>query len=204
VKSKRSIVVAVGVLAALGVVAIATREKAPRPTRRGAAAGAETADLDCEKVREDPAVAAGQSDPRRFAAAYFCAWGRKNVAAMRKTTLSPQELDSVLRPPLGPEAGAERRDVIRRRAVDAYLNLPAQVNALYAGVRFSIDSVRRLPDELDVFEEGAHPRLLEFRAQAPGKEEEALRTVLVKAGGDWRFVPGIAEPEPGELPVRAE
>ncbi len=203
-KKNRSIVVGVGILAALVAAAVLTRER-QRPASRGRrTVEAEPAELDCARVREDPAVAARQSDPRRFAAAYFCAWGRKNADGMRKTTLSPQELDDVLRPPLGPEAGAERRNTIRRRAVDAYLNLPEQVNALYAGVRFSIDSVRRVPDELDVFEEGAHARLLEFRAQAPGKEEEALRTVIVKAGGAWRFVPGIAEPERSEMPVKVE
>lgn len=194
----RMLVIALAVLAALLVVALVTTRRDEAPASRTAEAEEPEPLLDCARIRQSPEKLAKSPDPRAFAAAYLCAWSRREVAGMRKTTLSPMEIDDVLRPTVGPETGAERREAIRRRALDAYLHLNDQVARIYDGVEFSIDAVRSLPPELEtIFEARSAPRLLEFRAKAPGKGEDAMRTVLAKAGdGGWRFVPGIAEPEP--------
>jgi len=191
----RTLVVALGVLA-VGLLAVAvTRRREPPPPER-AQAEEEDPLLDCAHTKTSPEKLAKDPDARKFAAAYLCAWTRREVDGMRKTTLSLADIDDVLRPAVGPEVGAERRQAIRGRVLDAYLNLPQQVMAIYDGVEFSIDSIRRLPPDLEpIFEERSQPRLIEFRAKAPGKEEEALRTVIAKAAdGGWRFVPGLAEP----------
>jgi hypothetical protein len=192
----RALVVALGVLAALLLAVVLTRRREPSPAHRTARDDADEPLLDCAHTKTSPEKLAKDPDPRKFAAAYLCAWTRREVEGMKKTTLSPMELDDVLRPAMGPEVGAERRQAIRNRALDAYLNLPRQVTAIYDGVDFYIDSIRRLPRDLEpIFEERSSPHVLEFRAKAPGKEEEALRTVIAKVSdGSWRFVPGLAEP----------
>lgn len=205
-REKRTLVVALGVLGVLLVAVVLTTRSEPPPPARGSADEEPDPRLDCKRLKTSPDKLAKNPDPRKFAAAYLCAWSRREIEGMKRTTLSPMEIDDVLRPPLGPEMGAERRDAIRRRALDAYLNLPQQVSAIYDDVQFYVDSVRRLPPDLEpIFEERVSPRLLEFRAQAPGKEEEALRTVIAKVpDGSWRFVPGIAEPEQEQALQKAQ